>query len=277
MSCRHFPIVEAPDTSPLAGELERLVEIMPWFTHNALIHYLSPRGLEQYSGGGWGTRDVTQGPVEMLFALGKTLPVRDLLLRVMAAQKSEGDWPQWFMFFDRDRDVRAGDSHGDIVFWPLLALAQYLLASGDTGVLDERVPYFDGDEPVTVWDHVEKALAVIRARIIPGTALAAYGHGDWNDSLQPADPAMRETMCSAWTVTLHYQTLTTLAQALRLSGVPPMCSSWRTKRPPCSVTFSGSCSSMMCLLVTQCSMAIRRATCCIRAMKSPAFATARSR
>ena len=43
-------------------------------------------------------------------------------------------------------------------------------------------------------------------RQIPGTSLVAYGHGDWNDSLQPADPAMRERLCSSWTVTLQVQT-----------------------------------------------------------------------
>jgi cellobiose phosphorylase len=48
--------------------------------------------------------------------------------------------------------------------------------------------------------------------------LAAYGHGDWNDSLQPADPALAEQLCGAWTVTLHVQMLDTLAQALRHVG-----------------------------------------------------------
>ncbi|HEY8539187.1 MAG TPA: hypothetical protein VIL28_09995, partial [Steroidobacteraceae bacterium] len=207
----------APETSPIADRVERLGEIVPWFTHNALIHYLSPRGLEQFTGGGWGTRDVTQGPVELLLASGHTAPIRDLLLRVMQAQQADGDWPQWFMFLERYRAIRAGDSHGDIVFWPVLALAQYLIASADASVLDERVPFFDGPD-ATVWEHVERALAVIERRTIRGTALAAYGHGDWNDALQPADPAMREHMCSAWTVTLHHQMLTTLARALRTIG-----------------------------------------------------------
>ncbi|HEX4378126.1 MAG TPA: hypothetical protein VHZ99_13330 [Steroidobacteraceae bacterium] len=199
-----------------------LADIAPWFTHNALVHYLSPRGLEQYSGGGWGTRDVCQGPIEMLLALDRTAPVRDLLLRVFRQQNPDGDWPQWFMFFDRERGIRPGDSHGDIVFWPLVALAQYLIASGDSAFLDERVPYFDmanaAGQGVSIWDHVERALEVIEKRVIPGTALAAYGHGDWNDSLQPADPRLREHMCSAWTVTLNYQMLNTLASALRASG-----------------------------------------------------------
>ena len=36
--------------------------------------------------------------------------------------------------------------------------------------------------------------------------------------MQPADPTMRKRLCSAWTVTLHYQTLTTLAAALSRLG-----------------------------------------------------------
>ncbi|HEY2417329.1 MAG TPA: hypothetical protein VGH84_05375 [Steroidobacteraceae bacterium] len=215
--------VTVPPECALAEPIAHIAGIVPWFTHNAMVHYLSPRGLEQYSGGGWGTRDVCQGPVEMLLALDRVPPIRDLLLRVMAAQNPDGDWPQWFMFFERDRDIRAGDSHGDIVFWPLLVLSQYLIASGDTGVLDEIVPFFDSrgadaGEHASVWQHVQRALALIDKRVIAGTALAAYGHGDWNDALQPVDPAMREHLCSAWTVTLHFQMLTQLARALRASG-----------------------------------------------------------
>ena len=53
------------------------------------------------------------------------------VVRVFRPQNADGDWPQWFMFFDRERNIRPGDSHGDIVYWPVLALAQYLSATGD--------------------------------------------------------------------------------------------------------------------------------------------------
>jgi cellobiose phosphorylase len=217
------PVTWHAASGDASGESSSLRDILPWFAHNAMIHYLAPRGLEQYSGGGWGTRDVCQGPVELLLALGKWQPLRDLLLRVFKAQNADGDWPQWFMFFERERGIRPADSHGDIVFWPLLALAQYLLASEDGSILDELVPFFhpDGDEraeKATVWRHVGRALKLIEQRVIPGTSLAAFGHGDWNDSLQPVDPAMSERLCSAWTVTLHYQTLKSLAKALPRVG-----------------------------------------------------------
>lgn len=215
--------LEPPPGSALTGEVQRLQEIAPWLVHNALIHYLAPHGLEQYSGGGWGTRDVCQGPVELLLSLGNHAPVADLLRRVFRAQNPDGDWPQWFMFFERERHIRPAESHGDIVFWPVLALGQYLLVSGDGALLDVVEPFFhpDGDaaaEKATLRTHVERALEVMRQRVIPGTHLAAYGHGDWNDSLQPANPTLAEKLCSPWTVTLHYQTLRTLAQALRQLG-----------------------------------------------------------
>ncbi len=214
--------IHAPAASPLAPAAERAGEIFPWFIHNALVHYLSPRGLEQYSGGGWGTRDVCQGPVELLLALGRFEPVRDLLCRVFRQQNTDGDWPQWFMFFERERNIRPGDSHGDIVYWPLLALAQYLSATGDTGLLDESLPFFNFDEKAaevaSISSHVDRALDLIRRRVIEGTSLAAYGHGDWNDSLQPARPDMREQLCSSWTVTLNYQTFVALAAAFRQLG-----------------------------------------------------------
>ncbi len=213
-----MPLLQAPPASPLAGAVQRLADSLPWLLHNALVHYLAPRGLEQYSGGGWGTRDVCQGPLELLLACGRTAPVRDLLLRTFAAQNPDGDWPQWFMFFERERAIRAGDAHGDIVFWPLLALARYLLASGDAALLDAPLPFHGGGAPASVWQHAQQALVLTRQRRIAGTHLAAYGHGDWNDALQPADPALRERLCSAWTVTLHHQMLLALAAALRSIG-----------------------------------------------------------
>ncbi|HEV2703293.1 MAG TPA: hypothetical protein VGV09_16825 [Steroidobacteraceae bacterium] len=208
-----------PERSPLGAKAARIADMAPWFAQNAWVHYLAPRGLEQYSGGGWGTRDVCQGPVEMLLALDRLVPIRDLLLRVFRQQNPDGDWPQWFMFFERERNIRPDDSHGDIVFWPLLVLAQYLIASGDRGILKEQARFFDSRGPdqgenATLWQHVLRALDLIKQRLIPGTALAAYGHGDWNDSLQPVEAAMRHQLCSTWTVTLQFQTLQTLATAL---------------------------------------------------------------
>ncbi|BBU64253.1 hypothetical protein MSC49_41880 (plasmid) [Methylosinus sp. C49] len=214
--------MRAPANAPLAQDAARIGEILSWFAQNALVHYLAPRGLEQFSGGSWGVRDVAQGPVEMLLALGRFDALRDILRRVFAQQNPDGDWPQFFGVFERERYDRADDSHGDIIFWPLLALARYLCASHDRSILAERIPFFaerdNSAEPATIEKHVERALDLIDRRVIRGTRLAAYGRGDWNDTLQPADASMRDTYCSAWTVTLHYQTYVTIADAYLREG-----------------------------------------------------------
>ena len=210
-----------PSGSPAAAEVERLDAVLPWFAHNALVHYLSPRGLEQYMGGAWGTRDVCQGPVSLLLALDQMAPLRDLLIRVFRAQNERGDWPQWFEFFPRAAGPGQRDAHGDVIYWPLLALGEYLAASGDRSLLDEILPYVGDDGPTgaePVAGHVRRALARIATGTIKGRALPAYGHGDWNDSLQPADPALAARLCSTWTATLQIHALRALARAFRSAG-----------------------------------------------------------
>ena len=207
-----------PADSPLATEISALNTVLPWFAHDALVHYLSPRGLEQSTGGAWGTRDVCQGPVGLLIALGQTVPLRDLIVRVLRAQNSRGDWPQAFEFYPRELRGGQGDAHGDVVFWPVLALGEYLAVTGDDSLFDERISFVD-DHGATaqesLLEHVRRALATIVAGTVPGSPLPAYGNGDWNDSLQPADPLLAARLSSTWTATLKVQALRTLAGSLR--------------------------------------------------------------
>lgn len=212
--------LHAPSGTPWSAEVERLDAVLPWFAHDALIHYLSPRGLEQFNGGAWGTRDACQGPVGLLLALGQPAPLRDLVLRILRAQNARGDWPQSFEFLD---DAAAGQrsSHGDVVYWPLLAVGEYLAATGDRGLLDQRVAFVGDDgptAPASVLEHLRRALAHVGASAVPGSPLPAYGNGDWNDSLQPADPELAARLCSTWTVTLQVHALRLLAGALRGAG-----------------------------------------------------------
>ena len=120
--------------------------------------------------------------------------------------------------------IRDSHSHGDVIVWPLKALNDYLEATSDLGFLHESAPWRDDvtlqrtarADPIAA--HVDKLLATIRDRFIPGTHLMRYGEGDWNDSLQPADPALRETMASSWTAALTYQQLVRHAELLRRAG-----------------------------------------------------------
>ncbi|MEJ2228799.1 MAG: cellobiose phosphorylase, partial [Alphaproteobacteria bacterium] len=168
---------------------------LPWLAHNALIHLSAPHGLEQFSGGAWGTRDACQGPVEFLLAM-----------------------------FEPYAFIQGAPAHGDIIVWPLKALCDYIEATGDTAILDEPVPWrrqetFDITERTDTYAaHIKAALETIRSRFVPGTHLLRLGEGDWNDALQLADPLLREHMVSSWTVALLHHQLKRYSDVLRRAG-----------------------------------------------------------
>ncbi|EJC78207.1 cellobiose phosphorylase [Rhizobium leguminosarum bv. trifolii WSM2012] len=208
-------------TSP---DLTAQTALLPWLAHDAIVHLSVPHGLEQYTGAAWGTRDACQGPIEFLLAYEHDREAKEVLKTVFSEQYlKDGDWPQWFML-EPYANIRAGDSHGDIVVWPLKALCDYIEATGDLAVLDERVSWRDektmqkSEKASTIAIHVEKLLDTVRERFIPGTHLIRYGEGDWNDSLQPADPHLRDWMVSSWTVALLYEQIVRYSAIQRRLG-----------------------------------------------------------
>ncbi len=208
----------------------RVDEVLPWFTHNASIHFSAPHGLEQYGGAAWGVRDVCQGSVEWLLAAGEFATVRRILATVFAQQYAEGEsgsiaggWPQWFMF-EPFRFIQQAHSHGDVCFWPVKALCDYVEAGNDFAFLSEKIGYTDphsfkaGGPVEALWAHCDRVVALCELRFLPGSALVNYGDGDWDDTLQPADPAMRTRMISAWTVGLAFHAFRQLADISRRAG-----------------------------------------------------------
>ena len=201
-------------------DLAAQTTLLPWLAHDAIVHLSVPHGLEQYTGAAWGTRDACQGPIEFLLAYEHDREAKEVLKTVFSEQYLEkGDWPQWFML-EPYSNIRAGESHGDIVVWPLKALCDYIEATGDLAILDEKVSWRDEKtmakaEADTIATHVEKLLDTVRERFIPGTHLIRYGEGDWNDSLQPADPHLRDWMVSSWTVALLYEQIVRYSAILR--------------------------------------------------------------
>ncbi|NRG30837.1 GH36-type glycosyl hydrolase domain-containing protein [Niallia circulans] len=201
-------------------EVERMNLLSRWYSHNMLVHYLSPHGLEQYGGAAWGTRDVSQGPVEYFFAVNRPEIVREILKKVYANQfENDGNWPQWFMF-DRFEKIKADESHGDVIVWPLKVVGDYLTFTGDTSILAESIPFTNRDtfakteESYPLMEHVKKQIHYIEENFLPNTFLSCYGDGDWDDTLQPYDSRLKKNMASSWTIALTYQTIRNLARAL---------------------------------------------------------------
>lgn len=203
-------------------DIQAIREILPWFGVNALTHYLTPYGLEQFSGAAWGTRDVSQGPVDLLLNLGKYAEARKVLCIIFSNQNPDGGWPQWWMF-DVYRNIRAHEAHGDIFYWCIMALSHYIRVTGDFGILDEALPYYhektdDSAEITPLSEHLDRLINMITASFIPGTALVPFGGGDWNDSLQPVSHELAERLISSWTVEMNYQAFTEYMEVCERAG-----------------------------------------------------------
>lgn len=205
---------------------EKINDLTSWYTLNALIHYSSPHGLEQCFGGAWGTRDVLQGPVELFLTFGKFDIVKDIILKVYSRQfVHNSDWPQWFMF-DNYHSIQAGDSHGDIIVWPLKSVSDYIKSSQDVSILDKKIPFYDfnkgnfTNKKYTLFEHIIKQIQTIKNSFIQNTSLSCYGGGDWDDTLQPKDRQKAKFMVSGWTILLTLEALKNLIEVLKDTKYP---------------------------------------------------------
>jgi 1,2-beta-oligoglucan phosphorylase len=203
------------------AELEKVNALAWWYTHNMLVHYSVPHGLEQYGGAAWGTRDVCQGPTEYFMATQNYQSVKEIIKTVYSHQyEDNGNWPQWFMF-DRYYKIQQDDSHGDIIVWPLKVVSDYIAATNDYEILREKIPYTERsgfgftDEKETLLHHIQKEISYIKENFLHDTFLSSYGDGDWDDTLQPADTQLKKYMASSWTVALTYQVLVKLSTVLK--------------------------------------------------------------
>ena len=122
--------------------------------------------------------------MEFFLTFGHFPTVKKILARVFRYQNAEGEWPQWFMF--DEYPFAADDCHGDIVFWPLKALADYLTATHDYGFLSENIELKQGGV-LPLSRLVEKSLHSIENRFIGDSGLITYAGGDWDDTLQPVN------------------------------------------------------------------------------------------
>ena len=202
-------------TDETERKLQKINHISRWYLHNALVHYAVPHGLEQSGGAAWGTRDVCQGPFELFMATGHFELAGNVLLRVISYQRRDtGEWPQWFM--SDSYGFCADDCHGDIVFWPLKCMGDYLAVTQDGSILDKRCPYVGAEEEAeTVGEHIRRAVEAVSKRFVDDTMLISYAGGDWDDTLQPANKEMKERLVSTWTEALACQTFRRLAEGLR--------------------------------------------------------------
>jgi cyclic beta-1,2-glucan synthetase len=169
-----------------------------WMLYQALACRIWARSAFYQASGAYGFRDQLQDG--MALAVVRPDLTREHLLRAGGRQFREGDVQHWWL-----PPVAPGASGqgvrtriSDDVVWLAYCAIQYIETTGDSAVLDEKIPFLEGralqpeehdaffmpgisDQTETLFEHCARGLD--HALQIGDHGLPLFGTGDWNDGM----------------------------------------------------------------------------------------------